>query len=534
MTVQVAVEGVVGASALRDAVAQLRADRAAFATWSSDQRHAALASVDHVIACLTAVRGDLLLAERDASTWKRNGDPSFEAWRGRTSGTGMREAGAEVRRAETLGDIPAMRAAVEAGELTLAHVDVVARTAAGASEPVRQALATPAGQAAVLDLARRTDAGRFAKAAAAWSASVDQASLQRSHDAHRAARFLNLTDTPGGTRLAGLLDPVAGHRLRLALETVTGKSTADDDRSPEQRRADALEAMAAVTLATPAGADVPSGRRPQVSLVLRPETWSALRDAARSPRTPSDDGGARGPKAGAPVPIGAPATLEDGSPVPASELARTLCDCELTRVVLGADADVLDLGRAVRMYTPGQRRAITARDLGCLWPGCGTAPRWCEVHHLVWWDRDGGTTAVLDGALACSFHHHEIHRLDLVVTRVTVPEGTGADARTAAYVITTPGGRLVADGRGRSASGARAGLAVRTWTPGSGPSAGAPDVVLTALARGSGDVPSALARGSDDEPSALTHGSDDRPPDARSPGMPIVSVPAGTLLPWTS
>lgn len=512
----------VTAAPLRDAVARLMGERFVGEAWSSARRQALLATVDHAIAALTTVRGDLLLAERDASAWKGSGDPTFEAWRGRTSRTGRREAGAEIRRAETLGEIPRMRAAVEAGDVTLAHVDVVARTAAGASESVLRALASPEGQATILNLARRTDAGGFAKAAAAWSATVDQEALQRTHDGAHAARFLKLTETASGTRLAGLLDPMVGHRLRLALEAVAGKPAPDDARSPEQRRADALETIASVTLATPPDIDAPTGRRPHVSLVLRPETWAALREAARTPRSPRQAVAGTGPST-TPVPEGAPATLDDGAPVPASELGRMLCDCELTRVVLGADADVLDLGRTVRTFTPGQRRAVTARDLGCLWPGCGTPARWCEVHHLVWWDRDGGRTAVLDGALACSFHHHEIHRLDLVVTRYDVPHGTGPDARTAGYVITTPGGRLLADGRGRSPDGSPAGRPVRTWEPGSGAHHGAPGRVLAAL---------------DDEAGPTRdHGGTPEEP-GQPPGLvaapPPLSVAAGTLLPWRS
>ena len=125
---------------------------------------------------------------------------------------------------------------------------------------------------------------------------------------------------------------------------------------------------------------------------------------------------------------------------------------------------------------------MTVRDRGCAWPGCGTPPRWCEVHHLAWWDRDGGDTSVQDGALLCSFHHHEVHRLDLVVNRFTVPDGSGPDERSAAYVVSTPGGAVVADGRARGDDGRRLGRAVRTWSPGIGATDGAPPGVAAAPA----------------------------------------------------
>jgi hypothetical protein len=455
---------------LRAAIDHLSGARVEARSWDPPDRKALIAEVDRAITVLTSVRADLLVAERDAGTWKGSGDPSFEAWRGRTSRTGLRAATTEVRRADTLAAIPAMRAAVDAGDLSVEHVDVVARTASGASAPVRRALASPEGQAQLVGLARRVDAGRFAKSAALWAAALDHAELERGHQAQRAARFLNVTDTPAGTRIAGLVDTMTGHAVRLALEAVTGKPAPDDERVPEQRRADALATIARAVLdgAVTAGGSV----RPHVSLIMTADTWAALRARAGSPTgdrvTPS------------PV---APVTLEDGTPVPVSDVASTLCDCEITRVVVDAASEPVDLGRAVRLHTPNQRRAVAARDGGCFWPGCGAPPRWCEVHHLVWWDRDGGRTTVFDGALACSFHHHEVHRRDLRITRYTLPpaECPPGTPRTR-YAIWAADGRVVADGRPTSGDGRPLGAHVRTWIPGRGavdgpapPRGGAPE-----------------------------------------------------------
>lgn len=73
------------------------------------------------------------------------------------------------------------------------------------------------------------------------------------------------------------------------------------------------------------------------------------------------------------------------------------------------------------------------------------APRWSQVHHLTWWDRDGGETDVVDGVAACSYHHHEIHRRDLVITRTPLePSEKGTSPRRVRYLIATRGGRVLA------------------------------------------------------------------------------------------
>src|SRR5690606_38515061 len=70
-----------------------------------------------------------------------------------------------------------------------------------------------------------------------------------------------------------------------------------------------------------------------------------------------------------------------------------------------------------RTYTGALRRAVIARDRHCGWPGCTQEVRWCEVHHIRWWDRDDGPTSADNGVLLCSFHHHEVHRYDYTLTR---------------------------------------------------------------------------------------------------------------------
>jgi hypothetical protein len=98
-----------------------------------------------------------------------------------------------------------------------------------------------------------------------------------------------------------------------------------------------------------------------------------------------------------------------GGPVSAATVRRIACDADLIPVVLGGRGEVLDAGRARRLFTPAMRRALTARDGGCAFPGCTIPAPWTEAHHLTRW-QDGGLTSVDNGTLLCSFHHHLIHQ----------------------------------------------------------------------------------------------------------------------------
>ncbi|MHC6220949.1 HNH endonuclease signature motif containing protein [Arthrobacter sp. MMS24-S77] len=98
-------------------------------------------------------------------------------------------------------------------------------------------------------------------------------------------------------------------------------------------------------------------------------------------------------------------------PVPAATLRKLACDADIIPVVLGGEGQVLDIGRASRIFPPHLRKAITARDKGCAFPRCTMPAPWCEAHHIEYWSR-GGPTSAANGTLLCSHHHHLIHKED--------------------------------------------------------------------------------------------------------------------------
>ena len=115
---------------------------------------------------------------------------------------------------------------------------------------------------------------------------------------------------------------------------------------------------------------------------------------------------------------GAGTAMLTGQLLAPETIRRIACDATIIPVVLGADSEVLDVGRARRLFTPGILRAMWLRDKGCTIPGCGAPPFWADAHHLVHWV-DGGPTALTNGALLCGRHHTIAHQRGWTATATT-------------------------------------------------------------------------------------------------------------------
>ncbi|MEQ4520705.1 DUF222 domain-containing protein, partial [Pseudarthrobacter sp. B907] len=102
-------------------------------------------------------------------------------------------------------------------------------------------------------------------------------------------------------------------------------------------------------------------------------------------------------------------TMAFTGPVTAATIRKIACDADIIPVLLGSKGRVLDIGRTTRVFPPHIRKAITARDRGCAFPGCTIPAPWCEAHHIDYWSR-GGSTSTDNGTLLCSHHHHLIHK----------------------------------------------------------------------------------------------------------------------------
>jgi hypothetical protein len=102
-------------------------------------------------------------------------------------------------------------------------------------------------------------------------------------------------------------------------------------------------------------------------------------------------------------PANGPATDDVGGTLSPSAAARIT---ELAATLLGTRIP-LAVGRTARTATPAQRRALAARDKGCIIPGCAIPAEACQTHHVQDW-AEGGTTDLPNLALLCWAHHRQV------------------------------------------------------------------------------------------------------------------------------
>ena len=100
--------------------------------------------------------------------------------------------------------------------------------------------------------------------------------------------------------------------------------------------------------------------------------------------------------------------LEAGdAPIGPEAARRIACDASVVALIEDGSGVPLSVGRRSRSIPTAIRRALEARDGGCVFPGCGER-RYVEGHHIVHWAH-GGETSLSNLACLCFGHHRAIH-----------------------------------------------------------------------------------------------------------------------------
>lgn len=94
-------------------------------------------------------------------------------------------------------------------------------------------------------------------------------------------------------------------------------------------------------------------------------------------------------------------------PVSLSVARHVACTGVIQRVVMNDTGRIVSISTTDRVFSHHQRKAIIARDGGCIIPGCHVPSSWCEIHHVDEHSR-GGPTHTDNGVLLCFFHHRTL------------------------------------------------------------------------------------------------------------------------------
>jgi hypothetical protein len=97
-----------------------------------------------------------------------------------------------------------------------------------------------------------------------------------------------------------------------------------------------------------------------------------------------------------------------GAELPVETIRRLACEADIIPVVLDGRSVPMDVGRAKRLATIHQRRALEARYPTCAASGCEVSFDRCHVHHIHYWE-SGGRTDLSNMVPLCSRHHHAVH-----------------------------------------------------------------------------------------------------------------------------
>ncbi|CAI9389787.1 HNH endonuclease signature motif containing protein [Microbacterium sp. T2.11-28] len=316
--------------------------------------------------------------------------------------TATASTGGEAARLLQVGEATAPRRSLTGELLPAAHPHVAAAFAAGAvgTWAASQIVGLLDRLAFRVNAARRDDAERqlvdlapglrpdeLTRVIARAEAHLDPDGVEPREHERRDDRSLMIQERDGMTLLTARLDPETAAPVRAAIDgIVTGalrrnehrEEAERDQRSVKQLQADALADLCRHALGCDA---LPAA--PSATVVVR-----VALDALIS---------------------GEGVATIDGidTPVSARTARRIAADAELIPCVLGGESEILDWGRAKRLFTRSQKLALGERDGGCA--SCGAPAAWTHVHHIRWWERDRGTTDLANGVLLCSGCHHRIH-----------------------------------------------------------------------------------------------------------------------------
>lgn len=343
-----------------------------------------LSELAGVVSAATAETVEVVADAIERRIWEGWGINSPEHWVALRCGVSSAHARRLVGAARGLRDLPEIRKAFAAGELTEDHVAVIVR-----------AKVTSFHDGEVVQLARNATVSQLARGLSFLprievEPSVDKPAPIEPEPAEQTRVSFGAGDD-GMWGLQARLRPEDGAVVEQAM--VAARDSVFRDRHPNVAAGevasdvswtDALIRLAHVALdGFDRGAD--EGRSPghrfQVLIHWDPTTG---------------------------------ATAGTG-PEPVDDAVRRQMACDaIIRPWFATPGQPVAMGRRARVVDAKLRTVVEHRDRGCVVPGCGRF-RWLLIHHLVHWE-DGGPTDPENLVALCGEHHRMVHRDELIIT----------------------------------------------------------------------------------------------------------------------
>ncbi len=317
--------------------------------------------------------------------WRPSGAKTAAAWLAWKEHLPISVARQRLRHARALRTLPAVEDAWAQGEIDRSQLTTLL-----AARTPRSAEVFDREHKALLDVARERSFTDLKRACELFTQIVDPDGAEQHAEQDRAGRELHLAESFDGMWFGRMtLDPVSGEIVATTLRLIERELFAADwaaakqrlghdplivdlDRTPAQRRADALVEMS--TRARTAPAD---GRRPAplFTVVVGLETLT-----------------------------GRVLELFNQTVITPGTAAPWLTDAYVERVVFDSPSRVIDVGAQRRFFRGALRRAIEVRDRTCCHPSCDEPAERLEIDHIHEHAK-GGPTTQQNGRPACRFHN---------------------------------------------------------------------------------------------------------------------------------
>jgi len=346
----------------------------------------AVVELQRQLARLESVAAAAVAAFDTSREWVGDGAQSAAAWLAKRCRLPRAEARRRLRAGRTARALPAVAATWRNGEIGGAQVGLIAGWLRPATSDVLQR-----DEDLLAEYASTLSFADFARVLHYWGQHADPEGTEDAEAKRRARRDVYLAPSYDGMYLGRVtLDPIAGtivanelERLELAhfdadrsaARERLGREPAMDEleRTPGQRRADALVEMARRSRTAPA-----DGRRP-VPLFTVFVGYETVH--------------------------GRICELAQGIPLAPGSLLPWLEEADIERAVF-TPGNRVEIGVAARFFTGATRRGIELRDRRCVHPYCDRPVYLCQVDHIVPWSKGGATTQE-NGRLLCGFHNRQ-------------------------------------------------------------------------------------------------------------------------------